>query len=366
MTATADPPKGPAAPGAPAPEPLPPLEIGGRPRSGWREDVQARVRDLDTLVGLMQAQTPLPPASAATLIRGIEAHLKAAHDAASEKWSLAGGISGGAVSRTQANLHAIEADLLRLAPADYMRGQLPGIQAYARGLLPRQHPVRERLDEIVASVKKGGDLTVADQEQVISALREANAENRRTVARLRSFRNVLLWTALLLGCGALAMMIIGALWPDAVTICFVPDEVVCATETSPLPEGEDVDAVIRATVSGWDVPLIEIVGMLAAGISAATSLRRISGTSTPYSLPVALAVLKIPTGALTALLGLLLMRGEFVPGLTALDTPAQIVAWAVVFGASQQLFTRLVDDQAQTVLDKVGGTSAPAASGTQP
>ncbi len=64
-------------------------------------------------------------------------------------------------------------------------------------------------------------------------------------------------------------------------------------------------------------------------------------------------MLKLPTGALTAVLGLLLMRGQFIPGLTALDSSAQILAWALVFGYGQQLFTRLVDQQAHTVLDRV-------------
>ena len=68
-----------------------------------------------------------------------------------------------------------------------------------------------------------------------------------------------------------------------------------------------------------------------------------------------LAVLKLPTGAITAFLGLLLMRGQFVPGLSALDTSAQILAWALVFGYAQQLFTRLVDRQGQSVLDSVRG-----------
>jgi hypothetical protein len=56
----------------------------------------------------------------------------------------------------------------------------------------------------------------------------------------------------------------------------------------------------------------------------------------------------------------MLMRGQFVPGLSALDTSAQILAWAVVFGYAQQLFTGLVDAQAQTVLDDVGGKDAPS------
>ena len=56
------------------------------------------------------------------------------------------------------------------------------------------------------------------------------------------------------------------------------------------------------------------------------------------------------------MLGLILMRGEFVPGLSALDTSGQIVSWAVLLGYSQQLLTRFVDQRAQTVLDNFGRT----------
>jgi hypothetical protein len=59
------------------------------------------------------------------------------------------------------------------------------------------------------------------------------------------------------------------------------------------------------------------------------------------------------------------MRGQFVPGLTALDTSAQILAWALVFGYAQELFTRLVDQQGQTVLDSVrGADKAPSDAAT--
>lgn len=101
------------------------------------------------------------------------------------------------------------------------------------------------------------------------------------------------------------------------------------------------------------------MGLLAAGLAGAFALRQIHGTSTPYGLPVAAAVLKLPTGALTAVLGLLLMRGGFVPGLSALDTSAQIIAWAIVFGYSQQLLTRFVDEQANTVLRNVDSPTNP-------
>jgi tetrahydromethanopterin S-methyltransferase subunit C len=154
--------------------------------------------------------------------------------------------------------------------------------------------------------------------------------------------------------------LLGVVRPHLVSLCFEPQqlrELVCPTAQSPLTRNGralDVDLVVQTTVSKADVLLVEFIGVVAAAVTGAAALRHIRGTSTPFGVPVALTVLKLPTGALTAFLGLLLMRGGFVPGLTALDNTQQIIAWAVVFGASQQLVTGLVDRQAQNVLDSVG------------
>jgi hypothetical protein len=103
----------------------------------------------------------------------------------------------------------------------------------------------------------------------------------------------------------------------------------------------DIDDVVAETANPPDLIVVELVGLTAAAIATAAAIRGIKGSSERYGLPVALAALKLPTGAITAFLGLLLMRGQFVPGLSALDTSAQILAWALVFGYAQQLFTRL-------------------------
>jgi hypothetical protein len=322
--------------------------------------VLARAAELETLSILLRARTPVnPPSAAEALERAIQAHVDAAKAAATDSSKPLAAFSGAPVVRATRNLHAAEIDLLRLAPTEYLRGQLAAVQAYVHRVLPRGEGSRSSLDAIVKQSK----LSDPDREAVLATLREAQSEDRKSVARVRSFRNVLLVTAAGLALGALAMALLGVFAPDAIPLCFHPGtNVVCPTAESPVGKA-DVDTVIADTTSGWDLALVEIVGVLAAGIAAAAALRRIKGTSTPYSLPVALAVLKLPTGALTALLGLLLMRGQFVPGLSALDNSGQIVAWAVVFGYSQQLFTRLVDDQAQTVLDKVGSPGVPAAGG---
>lgn len=44
--------------------------------------------------------------------------------------------------------------------------------------------------------------------------------------------------------------------------------------------------------------------------------------------------------------------------MSALDTSGQIIAWAIVLGYAQQLFTHFVDQQAQTVLNSVRGKQA--------
>src|SRR6476646_11585952 len=124
----------------------------------------------------------------------------------------------------------------------------------------------------------------------------------------------------------------------------------------------DIDDVVEWTAKRGVLIIVELVGLTAAAIATAAAISRIKGSSERYGLPVALAALKLPTGAITAFLGLLLMRGQFVPGLSALDTSAQILAWALVFGYAQQLFTRLVDQQGQTVLNSVRSADTPQPS----
>ncbi|MEQ4718623.1 hypothetical protein [Nonomuraea sp. B19D2] len=121
----------------------------------------------------------------------------------------------------------------------------------------------------------------------------------------------------------------------------------------------ELDERNRKAATWPDYIVVEVAGLIAAGVASTSALRHIRGTTTAHAIPVALALLKLPMGALTAVLGLLLMRGGFVPGLSALDSSAQIVAWAVIFGYSQELFTKFVDRQGQAVLEGVRGSTDP-------
>jgi len=286
------------------------------------------------------------------------------------------------------NLDAAEADMLQLANAGYALGQLPNIlnhvQRHLRPGDPRRNEVEWLAERLGPDRSKDASGTTTDQHEqrqelrkrevnehrhaLVSAYRAASSAALREQTRVRSFRNVIVLTTIGMTIVAIALILIGALRPTAIPLCFAPEDggdfkVVCPTEQSaempvdPSPPSADaeIDAAIRDTASGLDIALVTIVGLTAASIAAAAAIRGIRGSSEPYGVPMALAVLKLPTGAVTAVLGLLLMRGQFVPGLSALDTSAQIIAWAAIFGYAQQLFTRLVDQQAHAVLDGVRG-----------
>jgi hypothetical protein len=112
---------------------------------------------------------------------------------------------------------------------------------------------------------------------------------------------------------------------------------------------------------GNDIIVVALLGLLGGALAAAVSIRNLRGTSTPYDVPVALSLLKVPLGAFTAILGLVAIQGDFVPGLSALDSQQQILAYALVLGYGQQVFTYTLDRKAQMLLDGL-----PAKDGSAP
>jgi hypothetical protein len=377
-----------------------PFPIGGPAHTSWREHALARAAEYRFLARLL---LPRDTDRERQALLAIERHIDIAERAAagrlkrSERSGAPDGspekklgwwartiafLGGAAVERTNSQLDAVEADLLRLARDPYLRGQIPNLVAHVRNHMAPEDPRRQQVEAISEAVRRdpGEKLTALQTDQVLSAVRAASLEARREIRRVRSFRNVLFVTAFILTLGAGGLTVVGVSSPERVPVCFAPDNamVVCPTAAElvrPTAAGADgdqaapgsispreevhIDEVVRDTARRWDIPVVQIVGLLAAALAGAYTLRSIQGTSTPYSLPVAVAVLKLPTGALTAVFGLLLMRGGFIPGLSALDSSAQIIAWAIVFGYAQQLLTRFVDQQANSVLENVDTPTYP-------
>ncbi|MGB5937360.1 MAG: hypothetical protein WBG76_16040 [Ornithinimicrobium sp.] len=336
-------------------------------------------------------------------VESIQQHLEAAKQAANfmkaqPKDRFPRPRTGSLRERAKSNIDAAEAQLLNFAPPTYVLGQLPGLLTHVQCHLiptdPRRlaferlarrlgvhdvdHPPQQGTERAPRGEPTTEDrFAVVEEERgtIVTAARAASSASLREQVRVRSFRDVLVVTSALLSVLVVAVAVIGFVWPTMIPLCFAPEDggqaiVVCPTaqsepfSTSSQPgtdtpsaveQAQDIDDYLQETVSPRDIFVVELVGLAAAAVAAAGAIRGIRGSSERPSLPVALAVLKLPLGALTALLGLLLMRGQFIPGLSALDTSAQILAWALVFGYAQQLFTRLVDRQGQTVLNSVRG-----------
>lgn len=390
--------------------------VGGPVSVGWREGALTRVKELESLCAWIMANHPRQNCNA--LEGAVHCHLEAATQAAQaarlqpRRWFRM--LRNGAlIERAMSNLDAAEAQLLNFASADYLLGQMPSILRCVRCHLIPNDPRRQELQRIARklgvrdldhpSLQDTTELSPAQKKevieeergQIVTALRGASSAALREQVRVRSFRNVLVVATLLMTLLAIGVALMGWSHPTMIPLCFAPEEsgravVVCPTaqsesfststdltgtqpsgtqpsETQPSDEPRrDIDDAIKNTATPQDLLVVELVGLSAAAVAAIAAIRGISGSSERHGLPIALAVLKLPTGAITAFLGLLLMRGQFVPGLSALDTSAQILAWALVFGYAQELFTRLVDRQGQTVLDSVRGASKPQTTPSPP
>jgi hypothetical protein len=412
-----------------APEVMGAEPVGGPVSRAWRVATLTRAKELEALCAWVLANNPR--SNYHVLAEAIPCHIAAAREAARATRSLNKfRVFRNALlfERAMTNLDAAEVHLLNIASADYLLGQLPSLLRDVQCHLLPGDPRRQEVERIAKALGvKDPDHPLAGNGQppvdpttkieqehgkIVTAVRGARSVALREQVRLRSFRNVLIVTTVLMSLLALGVGFIGVRSPTLIPLCFAPEEagravVVCPTQQSPsfstardagaqaqttttttgtqgttqaqqtqqtqrgqqetaTTTATDIDNYVADTVSKWDLFLVEFVGMAAAAVAAAAAIRRLKGSSERHGLPIALAVLKLPTGAITAFLGLLLMRGQFVPGLSALDTSAQILAWALVFGYAQQLFTRLVDQQGQTVLESVRGADRPQATPAPP
>jgi hypothetical protein len=343
--------------------------VGGPVSTGWREGVLTRAKELEArCIGMRGDQENR---SVDVLARAALAHIEAAREAAttthvSLRRPFAIFHSGPLRERALKNLDAAEADLITIAPTDYVLGQLPNLHKHVQNHLLPTDPRRQEFERIAAKLD-GTEPAGDEREKIVNIMRGVSQEALREQVRLGSFRNILVVTILAMTLLAVGVAITGLLKPTLIPLCFTPEEasramVVCPTAQSESFSTEpsetsnrDIDDYVEEAVSPHDLVVVELVGLAAGAIATAAAIRGMRGSSERYGIPVALAVLKLPTGAVTAFLGVLLMRGQFVPGLSALDTSAQILAWALVFGYAQQLLTRFIDQQGQTILDSVRG-----------
>jgi hypothetical protein len=307
--------------------------------------------------------------------------------------------SGAAVEGAFVNLHAAEVVLANLYSEQDINSRLPDVLARMRTCLPTDDERRIKAEALFGAQANGAATATARRRRRnghangrhmapelsgqngggTDTLTERRAGLRDAMrvsydaadelhTRVRSFRNVLIVSALVLSALVLTVCLVGILWPKAIPLCFQPSFTASGAPPQPITV-EQVQSFAcpsstgRAMPRSGDVPIVALMGLLGGALSATFGIQKLRGTSTPYAIPVALSSMKLPAGALTAIVGLVLVHGEFVPGLSELDSQGQILAYAVLLGVAQHLFTRFVDRRAETVLNSLPSKEGAAPTG---
>jgi hypothetical protein len=307
--------------------------------------------------------------------------------------------SGALVCSAFANLHTAKVVLVDLYAEEDIQAAAPAVLARLQACLPADDQRRRRAEALFGSQisvvpsdarsqgRPNGDNNIqpAERRSLASAaqagcstgdlaLRRSSLRDAMQVsydaadeqyARVRSFRNVLITGAVLLSMLVIAVCLVGARYPNAIPLCSNPSSTTTTATTAAAASSRQMvcptsEMAATSVPRGGDVGAIALMGVLGAALSATLSVQKLRGTASPYAVPVALACFKLPAGALTAIAGLLLIKGDFVPGFSQLDSQGQILAYALVFGVAQHLVTRFVDQRADDVVNSLPSKERPA------
>jgi hypothetical protein len=189
----------------------------------------------------------------------------------------------------------------------------------------------------------------ADQQVASQVMNAAYRAEDLQQLQCRHFRGVLYGASAAL-LAVVVVGIVGAIHPGYFPLCWPKSG---AHPTMICPTG-------GSKPSAADVPLVLGIGALGAALSVALNLAGLQPAGVRFSLTVAQGLNKIVLGPLTALLGIIVLGNVTNPP-GVLATQQGLLTTAVVFGYSQQLFTRLIDRQA----DRLTNAASPAAPAAQ-
>lgn len=280
-----------------------PVAVGS---SNWRSGV---LRQADRLTDELGALPPDDVAAAPQpVVEQVRNHIEAARAIAlgeSKLWErLRDWWTGNGVETACNHLQTAREDLFLVEPAAQVRAQLPGLQRRMVKVSP--DPAHDpQLDAIKKVAARDGDLSPEDRQQIKAAHEHVRvAEDDHSEAR--AFRNNLFMLALGLGIAAVA--------------------------------------IAGITTNGFRYLL---VGAGAGLLTTALAWRSLTYLTGPFAVNTAQATLKVPAGAVAAILGVILVRSGIISGLNVSDSTAY--GYAVVFGLSQQALTQVVDNAAKKI-----------------
>lgn len=223
--------------------------------------------------------------------------------------------SGTDYERVWGQLYRAGEEFVLCEKEDSLRCRLPSLRAAVDTHL---HGEEAECYKKALVFSKDKDL---DRYAVHAAVAAVNGALSAAFRALRNYRNLLM-----LGVGLLTAVAIGAgVW-----------QVLGPGPLSLLPQGTDVFEV-------------ELLGAVGGALTGVFGFYRQKGSQETYSLPLVQGLLKIPAGAVTALVGVLVMQAGIL-GIVSAQEGAKVLGYATLFGMSQQGVTRLIDRRANELL----------------
>ena len=229
---------------------------------------------------------------------------------------------GTSVERAHHYLHAARIALVDVLDARGVNARIPGAVARVDTCLTPTDVRRPSIDKLLTVRGLPLEERRAGLKRALEIGYDASDQLH---GRIRGFRNLLIMVGVTILLLMAVMVVIVSLSPDSVPFCFNPSvtsaQAAAAgqTGTDPTrtvcPAGEDPPTgPYDHKPDRRDVWIVTGLGLLGGAIAAAFAIRNLRGTSIPYDVPLALAFLKVPIGALTAVAGILLLGGRVRAG----------------------------------------------------
>jgi hypothetical protein len=229
-----------------------------------------------------------------------------------------------------------EAALIMLEPPRKVFEGLPALQEELDRAVDKQDP------RYIAYTARLRD--IAEDKRLSSGEREGLVQIRRIIDRAsddthrgqRSFRNIVMLT-----CGFLTFMLFIAVVWHAINPAFL----------SLCRDNQGATTCLDGTANAKPIDLAEVVGvgLLAGLLSGLFTVGKLKTVRSAYDIPRVQVILKAVAGATTAVLGILILQSGVVL-LPASTSAAAMLSYAALFGYSQELFTRVVDRYASSLL----------------
>ena len=244
-------------------------------------------------------------------------------------------VTGSAVESAWRGLHRAEEEFMLVADDDWVLARLNQTQDTLRTLGLTGQALTDA-QKAVMEMKSGA----LDKRALKATLEGLNLSSDSYHSELRTLRNILFTTTVLLFVGLAAMAVVAAVAPQAFSLCGVP-----------APSSCKAPSVLE----------VEIAGGFGGLLSAVVFITNLPAQNTPYTIWLYQGLLKAPTGAALALIVVFLVQTGLVGFLKA--NTEYVITYALVFGFAQQAATQVVDNWATGIVKKSTPAKAKGTAG---